>query len=42
MMARHESEIAMESDRKHKKPRMEVENSFNQQITITQSGQLNW
>jgi hypothetical protein len=32
-MACHEREIAMEFNRKHKKPRMAVEYSFNQQIT---------
>jgi hypothetical protein len=54
MMTRDERELALEFDKKHKKPRMAVEYSFNQQITkfphsddyrrhkITQSGRSNW
>jgi hypothetical protein len=54
MMVREERAAAMEFDKNHKKPRMGVEYSFNQQVTkfphiddyrrhkITQSGQSNW
>ena len=54
MMVREERADAVEFDRKHKKPRMAVEYSFNQQVTkfphtddyrrhkITQSGRSNW
>ncbi len=54
MMNRVDRELALQFDKKHKKPRMAVEYSFNQQITkfrhsddyrrhkITQSGSSNW
>ena len=54
MMVREERADAVEFDRKHKKPCMAVEYSFNQQVTkfphtddyrrhkITQSGRSNW